>query len=120
MSDDHRKMVKRLPCLVCGKNGPSDPHHLKRALPTNERGASRKAADRYLIPLCRDPLNDHGNGCHEKAEGTDDEAWLAENGIDGRAIAGALWRATGELDAMLRIVERSLLTRGKPIGVAHV
>jgi hypothetical protein len=109
MSDSHMKMVSALPCLVCGRAEPYvrvDPHHLQRGLPVGERGMSRRAADRYLIPLCREH--------HTAAEAIDDEAWLTARGIQGRDIAAALWGARGDENAMTRIVERSLLARRIP------
>lgn len=107
MSGEHRKMVKKLRCIVCGIKRPEgiDGHHLKRGLDPSERGMSRKASDQWLVPVCRkhhDDVEDVG----------DDDAWFAERGIDGRATARSLWAARGDADAMLRIVERSLLTRG--------
>jgi hypothetical protein len=108
-NDAHRKMVKRLPCLVGGKhaNPPdylNDPHHLQRGLDPKERGTGRKAADRWLVPICRKH--------HKEAEKDgDDEAYFAAKRIDARGIASALWTARGDEDAMRRIIERSLLSR---------
>lgn len=100
MSEAHRKMVKTLPCLACGKWGPSDPHHLQRGIPVGERGVGRKASDQYLIPLCR--------SCHDAAEaGGDDEAWLVARGYDGRDVAKSLWTERGDPEAMLRIITRA-------------
>ncbi len=42
-------------------------------------------------------LHDNGN----------EEAMLAAWGIDGRALAAALWKRTGDYEAMLRAVERA-------------
>jgi hypothetical protein len=105
---DHRKMVSYLPCLICGLRAGhgylNDPHHLQRGLDPKERGMGRKASDRWLVPLCREH--------HRWAEATgDDEAQLTSAGIDGRALAAALWAARGDDEAMRRIVERSLLAR---------
>jgi hypothetical protein len=101
--------VKTLPCLICGLLKNLDPHHLMRGLPPDERGMGRKASDQWAIPACRadhDALHAAGN----------DDAWLAERNIDGRAIARALWTKRGDLAAMLRIVARSLNARGVYIG----
>ena len=38
----------------------------------------------------------------------DEEAWLADQGIDGRALAAALWRISGNLEAGMRIVYRTM------------
>jgi hypothetical protein len=108
MDSDHLTMLKQLPCLICGSERKQmDPHHLMRGLPANERGMSRTASDQYAIPACRD--------CHREIHDdkqADDDAWLAARGIDGRGIARSLWTARGDEDALRRIVERSLLTRG--------
>ena len=83
MSRAHLEDVRQCDCLLCGAPGPNDPHHLLRADPT--RGMGRKAADRYTIPACR--------ACHDRMhEHGDDEEVLAQLGIDGRAVASALWR----------------------------
>lgn len=39
--------VRRLPCLHCGRPGPSDPHH------EGKRGVGQKAHDTLAVPLCR-------------------------------------------------------------------
>jgi hypothetical protein len=104
----HKKAVKKLPCVGCGGAEGVDPHHLKRAVPHNDGkgGMGMTATHKWTIPLCRD--------CHDGAHGAgDDERWLTERGVDGRQIAEALWRERGDDGAMKRVVERSLLTRGK-------
>lgn len=103
MSGAHLAMVRKLPCIVCGRPA-EEAHHLLRGLPPDERGTSRRAADRWAVPVCiRDHRAAHAHG--------DDERWLAERGVDGRAIAAALWSARGDEQAMMRVVERSLLGR---------
>lgn len=109
MSPKHEETIRCLPCLRCGAPPRSDPHHLQRGLPTKERGMGWRAADRYLVPLCR--------GCHTWVESTgDDEAQLASIGITGRYIALALWTVRGDAAAMLRVVERSLQLRGRALN----
>lgn len=41
-------LVKGLPCVVCGKPGPSDAHHV-----CHDRFGTAKASDFDVIPLCR-------------------------------------------------------------------
>ena len=36
MSEDHLALIRQLPCCVCSRQSPSDPHHLKSH--TGERG----------------------------------------------------------------------------------
>lgn len=103
MSRTHVADMHALPCLACGALKSVQAHHLLR---TGEHGGSLKSTDRWCVPLCfrcHDPnitgsVHHHGN----------EDAWFAERGIDGRAIAAALWRVRGDPGAMLRIVARSL------------
>lgn len=108
MSSKHSDDVSACPCVVCGRKEPYvivDPHHLQRAVPHTERGTSRRAADRYLIPLCRDD--------HTWAESKgDDEAMLATVGVQGRVVADELWRRRGDFVGMCDYVIRSLFNRG--------
>ena len=96
----HLEFVRSLPCCVCGRfrEGKSEAHHLLRVdqLP---KGTGRKNHDRWTIPLCWIAhYGLHGKG--------DEEAYLAEHGIDGRALAQALWKISPDYDAGLRVVER--------------
>jgi hypothetical protein len=103
VNKDHRAVMKFLPCLVCGWTA-HEGHHLKRGIPHTERGTSRKAHDRYIVPVCRTH--------HDQIEdAVDDEAWFTTRGIDARSIADALWAARGKDEAMRRVVERSLISR---------
>jgi hypothetical protein len=103
MSPSHLAALRALPCVSCGLPA-SEAHHLMRGIPVKERGTGRRSSDRYAIPLCRI--------CHTTAHFYgDDEAYLAVRGVDGRAVAEALWRERGEPDAMRRIVERLLSSR---------
>jgi hypothetical protein len=99
MSKAHIALIKQLPCCITGKR-PVDPHHLKEGL-AHERGIGRKATDRWAVPLCREK--------HEEVEriGSRNEwAWFKKHGIeDPLELAAALWRNTGDLDRMLRVIE---------------
>lgn len=99
-SKRHLALIRQLPCCVTGKRGPSDPHHLREGL-AHERGIGRKATDRWAVPLCRQ--------LHEEAHrvGSRQEwAWFKARGIeDPLELAAALWRNTGDLDRMLKVLE---------------
>ncbi|HUT49974.1 MAG TPA: hypothetical protein VM325_11590 [Alphaproteobacteria bacterium] len=99
MSHDHLTFLRRLECPVYPGERPIEAHHLLRADGT--RGMGRKAADRYAIPLSQ-------RAHWELHDGGDEEAWLAAKGIDGRALAAALWRVSGDLEAGMRIVYRAM------------
>lgn len=101
MSDDHLACIRQLPCCVCGHNVPNEVHHLKA---TGERGMGVKSTDKNGVPLCPISIG----GCHADVEaiGTKNERrWFLDRGIDALALADALWRATGDLDQMKRIIE---------------
>lgn len=105
MSESHLSMVRRCPCLICGRY-PCDAHHLLR---TGEHGMSRKSSDRWAVPLCgtvRGAWAHHKGKDSPHAHGNEDE-WFALHGLDGRAIARALWSKRGDYEAMRRIAENA-------------
>ena len=59
----------------------------------------RKHADRWAIPLCRHH--------HNHVEAGNDEERLIALGIDGRALANALWRFSGDTAAADRLLYRA-------------
>lgn len=79
----HLKYVAALPCLVCGRT-PSHAHHLRFA---ELRSLGSKPSDQWTVPLC--PI--HHRSLHDA--GREDEWWQAK-GIDAKAEAERLWRAT--------------------------
>lgn len=96
MSSKHLTMVCMLPSVLSGVTGQTVPHHLLR---TGEHGMGRKSSDRWAIPLTsreHDALHRDGN----------EDQFLAAFGIDGRALAKALWAASGDLEAMRGVVFR--------------
>jgi len=101
MSRAHLDNMAGLPCLGCGQRKATVVgHHLCAGLmAAGVRGMGIKAPDRFAAPLCFEchkAAHDHGN----------DEAWLTERGIDGRAATDALWAARGDVEAMARVVFR--------------
>jgi hypothetical protein len=97
MSWDYLAFLRQLECPVYPGERPIEAHHLLRADCT--RGMGRRAADRYAIPLS-------SKAHRELHEAGDEEAWLAEHGVDGRALAAALWRVSGDYEMGWRIVTR--------------
>ena len=95
----HRIWIKLLVCAVCGAPHP-DPHHLRGTFLDGRPTGIGRRDDRYQIPLCR--------RCHDATHDDGDlEGWLMRHGIDGRALAAALWRVSGDMEAGLRIVSRA-------------
>lgn len=99
MSASHLKMVQHLPCVVCGREERAPPHHLLRVDP-NSRGTGMRNADRWALPMCQA----HHNAIHDDG---DEEKVLANWGIDGRAVATALWTERGNRDGMERVIFRA-------------
>lgn len=96
----HVAMVRQLPCVVCGKR-PVEAHHLLRVGDQLPKGMSRKNEDRWCVPLCAAHHHDlHWHG--------DEEAFLVDYNVDGRALARALWANRGDQDAMERVVFNTL------------
>lgn len=56
-SEEHRKNIKALPCVVCGKPGPSDPAHANAT-----KGFGIKVCDSLLFPACREHHRAHDQG----------------------------------------------------------
>ena len=66
------RAVKALPCVVCGRAGPSDAHHC-----ICDRYGTRRASDFDVIPLCK--------ACHQDgpfAIHNGKASWVARNGPD--------------------------------------
>lgn len=102
-SPSHLALVRACGCVVCGK--PAEAHHLRSS--QYGKAMARKSADRWTVPLCKRHHTGHKVDCAQYAP--DDEQWLADRGIDARAVAAALWRNTGNQEAMQRVVDRARL-----------
>lgn len=68
----HLERVKRLPCVICGRPGPSDAHHCICG-----RYGSRKVSDFAVIPLCKQCHQDGPLAIHNGKA-----SWAERNGPD--------------------------------------
>lgn len=99
-SEPHLVLVRKLPCVICGKEPCGIAHHLLKPEP-GVRG-QKKADDKWAVCLCLehhdanfpDSLHKHGG----------EEDWFALHDIDGRGLAKGLWTARGNLDRMKEVV----------------
>ena len=93
----YASLIRQLPCVISGEA--AEGHHLLR---TGEHGMGLKSTDKWLIPLAarfHRGLHDDGN----------EEAFLMRYGIDGRALASALYACRNDpepLESMRRVVFR--------------
>lgn len=69
---EHMARVKALPCVICGRAGPSDAHHCICG-----RFGTRRASDWQVIPLCKDCHQDGPEAIHRGKA-----SWVARNGPD--------------------------------------
>ncbi len=102
-SEPHLVLIRRLPCCLCGRTGDTAAHHLLRVT-GKSRGMGMKNADKWAIPLCGFHHTNSNVSVHTAGN---EENWLAIHSLDGRALAAALWKRTGDYEAMLRITERA-------------
>ena len=68
----HIYRVKQLPCVICGKPGPSDAHHV-----ICDRYGQRKSSDFDIIPLCKEH---HQHGPEAIHNGK--KSWARKHGPD--------------------------------------
>jgi len=66
------EQVKQLPCVICGRSGPSDAHHI-----ICERYGSAKTSDFDVIPLCKEHHQVGPDAIHNGKS-----SWVAKYGND--------------------------------------
>jgi hypothetical protein len=100
--------IRRLPCCIpgCDAPAPSQAHHLKC---TGERGAGKKSANRWAVPLCYEC---HINGV-ERAGSREEAAWFRKRGILCLDLAAALYANSHSLAAMMTVLKTH---QEKPAG----
>lgn len=84
----HLASIRKMPCLVCGRPGPSDPAHIRSASRQYGKrltGLGEKPSDQWVLPMCR--------RCHEDQHRWGNElGWWGGKGIpDPFAVALALY-----------------------------
>lgn len=114
MSAAHLALIRKLPCTCCYRIRGNEAHHLKSLAAAKERGVGMKATDRWTVSMCA-PFGHH----HELEQlGSRREVeWFWDNfGINPHALADALWRGTGDLARMGRIMLAHKLVASKELA----
>lgn len=110
MSKRHLELLRKLPCCITGKEPAGTVHHLKSGPAAPERGTSRKATDKWGVPL---NWEDHLNGV-ERVGSRRELEWFQARGIsDPYELAAALWRVSGNLEQMRKVLEAHM---GRYVG----
>lgn len=99
MSPEHLSCIRKLPCCVCWKTPGGEAHHIKDT-PDKERGMGLRSTDRWAAPLCHEH---HIHGV-ELAGTRNERKWFSDRGIDALALSQALWKSTGDIPKMTKIV----------------
>lgn len=105
MSEEHLKLIRNLPCCICGKHG-AEAHHMKTG--TGERGMGIRSTDRWALPMCHD---DHMEV--ERVGSRKEETWFRERGVYAALLALDLWTNTGDLARMGRVLKAHLEMAGR-------
>ena len=90
----HLAFVRTLPCCICHRPGFTEAHHLLRGV---TRGMGLKSADRWALPLC----DVHHAGLHAHGDETE---FLALRGINGPALAAALYSVSGDYQRAMEVL----------------
>lgn len=99
--DGYLKLIRQLPCVVCGAR-PVDPAHIRMASPQFAKrltGKAEKPHDKWTTPLCRA----HHDEQHEGSEA----AFWNRHGIDPLSTALALWSERDDPEAMEQIIRNA-------------
>lgn len=107
MSPAHLVCIRKLRCCVCGARPPVEAHHLKQG--TNARGMGLRSPDKFAVPLCP-----YCHGEVERAGSKNEQKWFEGRGLDALLLADALYRSTGELDRLQKIVLAHMAGKDRP------
>ena len=91
----HLAFIRSLYCCITGTPYGVVCHHLLRD--TGEKCGDRKSGDNWVLPIC-------GNMHHELHADGNETRFLESYGIDGPALARALYEATGDYERACAIL----------------
>ncbi len=101
--EDHLAFVRQLPCLICGRQAPSEAAHIRYGSKPHgkrETGMSEKPSDQWTVPLCD---RDHRTGPDAQHNSNERDWWL-NKGVDPLIIAALLYASSGDVDAGEQII----------------
>lgn len=122
----HLALVRDLTCCVCPVNVGVEAHHLKTGPARLERGMGRRASDQRAVPLCAaHHATLEAMGSRRETEWFADfgYAWLEADVINEEHsqiwdLAEALYRVSGNLDAMKLVLQAHKMMARKAIATA--
>lgn len=95
-SRSHLSYIRALPCVGCGRPGPSEAAHIRKG---TDGGMALRPSDRWTTPLCRI--------CHRRQHEVGEVVFFGALGVDAHALAERLWRVSGNIEAGGRAVLRA-------------
>lgn len=101
---DHLSFIRSLPCCVCGR-APCDAAHVRNG---TDGAMGRKPSDKWAVPLCSiypTSSTTLSTGCHGRQHYEGEETFWSRYG-DPIGLAEHLWKASGDMEAGMRAVER--------------
>lgn len=108
---DYLALVRQLPCLYCGVEPCGEAAHVRFASAAfgKASGLSKKLADKWALPLCRD---DHLNARHAQHRQGEAAFWAAL-GINPLIVCERLHAKRGDLVAMRAVAIETIANREK-------
>jgi hypothetical protein len=100
---EHQAFIRALPCLACGKPGPSE-----CACVRFHPGFGLPVSDPYLLPLCG-PATVWDDCCHSRKHFLGAGRFWSGLGIDPLDLAARMWRVSGDVEAGERVVRNARL-----------
>lgn len=99
----HLAWIRDLPSAVSGRLGCVAAHinYADKRFGKPERAKSKKADDRWVLPLTTDEHTDGPDAQHKTGK---EREWWASHGIDATTLANDLWAVSGDREAALTIL----------------
>ncbi|WP_202306616.1 hypothetical protein [Mesorhizobium sp. L-8-10] len=108
----HLAWIRTLPSVISGTHGCVAAHinFADRRYGKPERGKSKKADDRFVLPITPWEHTDGPDAQHRTGK---EKAWWAARGIDATTLANDLWRVSGDTEAAMAILRETWRQRSR-------